>query len=90
MIINLDKTPSKFVPGLNKTLVEKGRESVPIASSSDKQMIATKFSITLTREFLPIQLIYSGKTRKSIPAVSFPSAFVISANEQRERSFKCV
>ena len=33
-------------------------------------------------EFLPIQLIYGGKTNKSILAVSFPSDFVISANEK--------
>ena len=41
--------PSNFIPGFNKTLAEKGSESVPIASSTDKRMIATKFSITLTR-----------------------------------------
>ena len=45
-------------------------------------MITATFSITLTGEFLPIQLIYGGKTNKSIPAVSFPSDFVISANEK--------
>ena len=43
-------------------------------------MITATFSITLTGKFLPIHLIYSGKT-KNIPAVSFPSDFVISANE---------
>ena len=45
-------------------------------------MITTTFSITLTGEFLPIQLIYGGKTTKSIPAVSFPSGFVISVNKK--------
>ena len=45
-------------------------------------MITAKFSITLTEEFLPIQLIYGGNTKKNIPAVSFPSDFVISANEK--------
>ena len=82
MIINLDQTPSKFVPGCNKTLAQKGCKSVPIAGSTDKRMITATFSITLTGEFLPIQLIYDGKTNKSIPAVSFPSEFVISANEK--------
>ena len=32
-------------------------------------------------EVLSIQLIYGDKTNKSIPTVSFPSDFVISANE---------
>ena len=45
-------------------------------------MITATFSITLTGEFLPIQLIYGGKTKKSIPSVSFPSDFVMSANEK--------
>ena len=45
-------------------------------------MITATFSIRLTGEFLSIQLIYGGKTIKSIPAVSFPSDFVISVNKQ--------
>ena len=82
MIINLDQTPSKFVPGCNRTLAKKGCKSVTIAGSIDKRMITATFSITLTVEFLPIQLIYGGKTNKSIPAVSFPFDFVISANKK--------
>ena len=80
MVINLDQTPSKFVPGCNKTLSKKGCKSVPIVGSTDKRMITATFSITLIGEFLPIQLIYGGKT--SIPAVSFPSDFVISVNKK--------
>ena len=83
MIISLDETPSKFVPGCNKTLAKKkGCKSVPIAGSTDKRMITATVSITITGEFLPLQLIYGGKTKKSIPAVSFSSDFVISANEK--------
>ena len=82
MVINLDQTPSKFVPACNKTLAKKGCKSVPIAGSTDKRMITATFSITLTGEFLPIQLIYGGKTTKSMPALSFPSDFVISINKK--------
>ena len=45
-------------------------------------MTTATFSITFTGEFLPIQLIYGGKTTKSIPAVSFTSDFVISVNKK--------
>ena len=45
-------------------------------------MITATVSITITGEFLPIQLICGGKTKKSIPAVSLQSDFVISANEK--------
>ena len=82
MVINLDQTPSKFVPACNETLAKKGCKSVPIVGSTDKRMITATFSITLTGEFLPIQLIYGRKTTKSIPAVSFPSDIVISVNKK--------
>ena len=36
IIINLEQTPSKFVPGCNKTVAKKGCKSVPIAGSTDK------------------------------------------------------
>ena len=64
MITNIDQTPSKFVSGCNKTLAKKGCKSVLIAGSPDKRMITATFSITLTGDFLPIQLIYGGKTKK--------------------------
>ena len=64
MIINLDQTPSKFVPGCYKTLGKKGCKSVAIAGSTDNGMITATFSITLTGEFLPIQLIYGDKIIK--------------------------
>ena len=82
LVINLDQTPSKFVPGCNKTLAEKGSKTVSIAGSTDKRTITATFVITLSGNFLPIQLIYGGKTSKSIPAVAFPPEFVLSANEK--------
>ena len=82
MVINLDKTPSKFVPGCNKILAKKGCKSVPITGSTDKRIITAIFSITLTGEFPPVQLIYGGKTTKSISAVPFAADFVISVNKK--------
>ena len=90
MIINLDRTPSKFVPSCNKTLAKKGCKSVPIAGSAEKRMITATFSITLMGELLPVQLIYGGKTNKSIPAVSFPSDFVICANEKHSNEWEAL
>ena len=43
-------------------------------------MITATFTITLDRKLLPIQLIYGGKTRKSIPTVKFPRGYLLSAN----------
>ena len=80
LVINLDQTPSKYVPGCNKTLASKGVKNVSIARSTDKRTITATFSITMDGQFLPMQIIYGGKTSKSIPRVSFPDRFLVSAN----------
>ena len=80
LVINLDQTPSKYVPGCNKTLAPKGAKSVSIAGSTDKRTIKATFSITMDGQFLPMQVMYGGKTTKSIPRVSFPDGFLVSAN----------
>ena len=40
------------------------------------------FEITYDNKFLPIELIYDGKTRQNLPRVEFPKAFSLSANEK--------
>ena len=73
LVINLYQTPTKFVPGCNKTLAEKGSKTVSIAGSTNKRMITATFAITLSGNFLPIQLIYGGKTSKKYSCCSFPT-----------------
>ena len=80
LVINLDQTPLNYVPGCNKTLAPKGMKNVSIAGSTDKRTITATFSITMDGQFLPMQIIYGGKTSKSIPRVSFPDRFLVSAN----------
>ena len=43
-----------------------------------KPLTAT-FSITFSNSFLPVQLIYGGKTAQSIPRTKFPESFSLSA-----------
>ena len=82
VVINLDQTPSKYVPGCNKTLAPKGIKSVSVAGSTDKRTITATFTITMNGKFLPMQIIYGGKTSKSIPPVFFPDSFLVSANKK--------
>ena len=80
LVINLDQTQSNYVPGHNKTLAPKDVKNVLIAGSTDKRTFTTTFSITMDGQFLPMQIVYGGKTSKSIPRLSFPDRFLIPAN----------
>ena len=50
---------------------------------SDKRTITTTFAITLSGTFLPMQLIYGGKTEQSLPReVRFPNTFSLCVNQK--------
>ena len=46
-----------------------------------KGSISATFSITFSGKFLPMQLIYGGKTTKSLPRFKFPNDFSLSVNK---------
>ena len=80
MIINLDQTPMKYCQISKRTQAKIGSSRVPLAASDDKRLITGTFAITLSGSFLPMQLIYGGKTSKSLPRVKFPDTFTLSVN----------
>ena len=82
LIVNFDQTPLKFAPVANRTLSAKGSKHVAITGSSFKQAITATFGIICENKFLPMQLIYEGKTERSIPRVKFPNSFSLSTNEK--------
>ena len=59
----------------------KGAKNVPIKGVDDKRQITATFAVSLTGKFLPIQLIYKGKTKRSLPKFKFPSTFSLSYTE---------
>ena len=62
LILNLDQTPLSYVSPGKYTFNPKGTKTVPIKGVDDKRQITATFSISTTGSFLPIQLIYEGKT----------------------------
>ena len=44
----------------------------------DKRQITGTFAVTLTGKFLPMQLIYKGKTKRSLPKFKFPNSFLVT------------
>ena len=73
-MINLDQTPSLMVPGTKHTMALKGSKNVTIAGATDKRKITAAFAITLSGNFLPMQLICEGKTVQSLPRFPFPNS----------------
>ena len=78
--MNMDQTPLKYVPAINLTMAKRNSKSVAIAGSTDKRSITGAFVITLDGRFLPMQLIYGGKTQQSLPRFNFPDRFSLSCN----------
>ena len=79
--LNFDQTRSKYVQVSAMTMDKKGTSNVPIEGIDDKRSITATFSITFDNKFLPMQLIYKGKTSQSLPKVKFLDGFSLSANE---------
>ena len=49
-----------------------GSKRVEIVVISDKYQITAVFANTMSGDFLPPQIIYSGKTTKCLPSIKFP------------------
>ena len=81
LVMNVDQTPLKYAPVANQTLSCKGSKHVAIKGQSFKQAINATFGITFSDKFLPMQLIYGGKTKRNLPKVKFPDPFSLSVNE---------
>ena len=66
-MLNLDQTPSKYIPVFNKTLAAKGSKTVPVMGSTEKRMIKATFKITLDDSFFCQYSLYIGVTLKKFP-----------------------
>ena len=75
LVINIDQTPTKYVPDSRSTLAKKNFKAVAFKGSSDKKSITATFSITFSGTFLPMQLIYGGKPQNLCPDSNFPMIF---------------
>ena len=63
-------------------MAEKSSKHVSRKGSNDKRGITVTLAETLSGQILPFQLIYTGKTSRSLPHVKFPAEFCFSYNEK--------
>ena len=86
LVIDVDQTPSKYVATDKITMAEKNSRHVSKQGAGDKRQITATFAETLAGDVLPLQLIYKGKTKRSLPSVTFPDGFLLSVNERHWRN----
>ena len=72
LILNWDQTGIKIVPSTTWTTDRRGVKRVEMIGVNDKKQITAVFCCSLVGEFLPIQIIYAGKTARCHPKFNFP------------------
>ena len=72
LVLNWDQTGIHLVPVFPWTMEQTGSKRVKINGITSKQQITAVFCGSLTRDVLPVQLIYQGKTSCCHPAFNFP------------------
>lgn len=75
LVINLDQTGLNIVPTGEWTMEKEGRKRVNLAGLGDERQITATFAATLDGQFLPMQLLYQGKTDYCQPKFSFSCEF---------------
>ena len=64
LILNWDQTGIQIVPSSTWTMEREGVSRIEMIGAKDKRQITAVFCCTLQGDFLPIQLIYQGKTSR--------------------------
>ena len=59
-------------------MAEKGSKRVEVFGIDDKHQITATFAASLSGCFLPVQLVYEGKTTRCHPAIDFPERWHIT------------
>lgn len=78
LILNWDQTGLNVVPSSSWTMAQKGSKRVELTGMDDKRQITAVFCGTLSGDFLPIQLVYQGKTPRCHPHYQFPGDWHIT------------
>lgn len=78
LVINWDQTGINYVPVSSWTMAKEGSKRVEIFGVDDKRQITGVFACNMDGDFMPIQIVYKGKTAKCLPKFSFPSDWHIT------------
>ena len=74
-------------------MAQKGAKRIELIGLGDKRQITAIVCGTLSGDFLPFQLIYTGKTTACLPSVKFPKDWLLSytpnhwSNEDKTKEY---
>ena len=72
LVINWDQMGINYIPISSWTMEEEGSNRVEVAGKDDKWQLTALFACSMSGDFLPIQLVYQGKTaRRVYQSISF-------------------
>jgi len=72
LVVNWDQIAIKYLPLSNLTMAQESSKRVEVFEDDDKGQIIANFAASLSGNFLPVQIVYEGKTTKCHLAVKFP------------------
>jgi hypothetical protein len=67
LVVNVDQTGVRLVPSAAWTYEKCNSSSVAVVGAEDKRQITACIASSLSGELLPLQLIFEGKTERSLP-----------------------
>ncbi len=76
LVLEMDETLAPWAPMDDSTYAPKGESKVSIQGHNDKRGNTATITITRSGKLLPLQLIWSGKTKRSIPKCTWPEGFL--------------
>ncbi|KAF5321301.1 hypothetical protein D9619_000198 [Psilocybe cf. subviscida] len=72
LIVNSDQTQVLYAPGNKLTWAERGLKQVQVLGGEEKRAFTVMISVSSDGKLLPLQAIYSGKSRRSRPSPNSP------------------
>ena len=83
LILNWDQTDIRIVPSSTWTMDREGVSHIETVRAKDKCLITAVLCCTLLGDFLPVQLIYKGKTSQCHPRFQFPPGWHVTHAPKR-------
>ena len=77
LILNWDSTAIRIVPSTTWSMEKQGAKRVEVIGTGDSCQKTAVFCGMIQGGFLPVQVVYAGKTEKCHPKFKFPPAWHI-------------